>query len=529
MDSETLVSNPFQEMTNEAMDNAGKKSSLTEKLVSVKNNVCEKHFMMKASKLNKELSYNMKKIHENASKLRYEAKLYDINKRKIDLETKRRIHPHKDFNYDESQIQKSEQRLGVLEEGYYLDRKQKFPIRGRSMNDLNATPTVSRARNMLRQQEREDREDDLRSMSVSYFGLSTPGTGSLVSSKGSPSMRRGSKSAPPSKMSASMAGMNDSRDSKLPVIERQKTKDSHVKFSLDDTHARTSTPELPVRPKTYTAPSSLTRRSTAWDSDDDDDFVQTINLRALLFGSEPAKSTGTGTPRTLTRESSRSVPNLRRSGGQKITRETILAENKKINKKINKFYESLDLSESEESEEDEPQEVKISAAQASKFAQKAKAATLLNIFSKPADRPLEIKVTDSTDMKEEAKRRQSIMPEVSTETSDSSLQSDGLLDEKKDLWKFIRTNVENGEVKRCSTPSQIILQQMTRLDLSENDRTKIPLHSAGRALRHTPTFKMRKVVEKLMKSRTKFQQQEVDILRQKLEEGGTEATIHAAA
>lgn len=68
MDSEQLVSNPFQEMQHEAMENQ-KKSSLTEKLVSVKNNVCEKHFLMKAEKLNKELSQNMKKIHENSSEL----------------------------------------------------------------------------------------------------------------------------------------------------------------------------------------------------------------------------------------------------------------------------------------------------------------------------------------------------------------------------------------------------------------------------------------------------------------------------
>lgn len=90
---------------------------------------------------------------------------------------------------------------------------------------------------------------------------------------------------------------------------------------------------------------------------------------------------------------------------------------------------------------------------------------------------------------------------------------------KKNLWKFIKSNVQTGNIKRCSTPSKIILQQMTHLDLSHNEVSKVPLHSAGRALRHTPTFKMRKVVEKLMKSRTKFQQQEVDFLRQQLELG----------
>lgn len=118
MDSEQLVSNPFQEMQHEAMENQ-KKSSLTEKLVSVKNNVCEKHFLMKAEKLNKELSQNMKKIHENSSELRYQIKLYDINKRKIDLETKQRMQPRRDFSYDAFQIENSEKRLGVLSNRFH--------------------------------------------------------------------------------------------------------------------------------------------------------------------------------------------------------------------------------------------------------------------------------------------------------------------------------------------------------------------------------------------------------------------------
>lgn len=283
MDSEQLVSNPFQELQNEAMD-SGKKSSLTEKLVSVKNNVCEKHFLIKADKLNKELSHTMKKIHENSSELRYQMKLYEINKRKIDLETKQRMQPRRDFSYDAYQIENSEKRLGVLSDSYYLEKKQKFPIRGRNMNDLNATPTVSRARNMLRQQEKEDREDEVNSLATTR--LSTPGNFSLSSNKTSIYQRRGSKSAPTSKMSASLRGTLNSQDgdsAKLPSIERQRTKDSHVKFIEN---VRTSTPDKLVRPQTHGP--RIMRRLNAWDSDDDDDFGSKdyINLRQLLFGAE---------------------------------------------------------------------------------------------------------------------------------------------------------------------------------------------------------------------------------------------------
>lgn len=513
MDSEQLVSNPFQEMQHEAMENQ-KKSSLTERLVSVKNNVCEKHFLMKAEKLNKELSQNMKKIHENSSELRYQVKLYDINKRKIDLETKQRMQPRKDFSYDAFQIENSEKRLGVLSDCYYLERKQKFPIRGRSMNDLNATPTVSKARNMLRQQEKEDREEESNSFATTR--LSTPGNFSFSSNKTSVYQRRGSKSAPVSKMSASVRGTLNSRDgefAKLPSIERQKTKDSHVKFREN---VRTSTPDRLVRPHTHGP--SITRRLNAWDSDDDDDFGSTdyINLRQLLFGtdSKTTSNASNGTPRTLTRESSRSVPNLRRAG--KMTQESLKLERKEIDKKINKFFESLKDEESSEESEEEPEpEPKKEAPSI------AKAATLLSIFSKPAQ------------VEENPFLRAKIEKELGKEVHIGDIGRSGTAlstysnksgqeeksQKKKNLWKFIKSNVETGNIKRCSTPSKIILQQMTHLDLSHNEISKVPLHSAGRALRHTPTFKMRKVVEKLMKSRTKFQQQEVDFLRQQLELG----------
>lgn len=199
-----------------------------------------------------------------------------------------------------------------------------------------------------------------------------------------------------------------------------------------------------------------------------------------------------------------------------MTQESLKLERKEIDKKINKFFESLKDEESSEESEEEPEpEPKKEAPSI------AKAATLLSIFSKPAQ------------VEENPFLRAKIEKELSKEVQIGDIGRSGTAlstysnksgqeeksQKKKNLWKFIKSNVETGNIKRCSTPSKIILQQMTHLDLSHNEISKVPLHSAGRALRHTPTFKMRKVVEKLMKSRTKFQQQEVDFLRQQLELG----------
>ena len=72
MDSEQLVCNPFQDLQSEVMSEAQKKASLTEKLTSVKNNVCENHFAMARAQLERNKSHILKQLHDRSSKLRYE-------------------------------------------------------------------------------------------------------------------------------------------------------------------------------------------------------------------------------------------------------------------------------------------------------------------------------------------------------------------------------------------------------------------------------------------------------------------------
>ena len=72
MDSEQLVCNPFQDLQSEVMSEAQKKASLTEKLTSVKNNVCENHFAMKRAQLERNKTQILKQLHDRSSKLRYE-------------------------------------------------------------------------------------------------------------------------------------------------------------------------------------------------------------------------------------------------------------------------------------------------------------------------------------------------------------------------------------------------------------------------------------------------------------------------
>lgn len=76
MDSEQLVCKPFQDLQLEAVAvaEAQKKASMTERMTSVKNNVCENHLLMARSQLHREETQRLKQLHDSSSKLRYEVR-----------------------------------------------------------------------------------------------------------------------------------------------------------------------------------------------------------------------------------------------------------------------------------------------------------------------------------------------------------------------------------------------------------------------------------------------------------------------
>ncbi|XP_021372275.1 uncharacterized protein LOC110462583 isoform X2 [Mizuhopecten yessoensis] len=547
MDSEQLVVNPFEDLQKEALD-VTKKVSVTEKLVSVKNNICDNHFNIKHGLLQREVNHKMKKIHDNSSALRYEVKVFDINKRKIDLETKQRIQPEKDFTYDATQINNSEKRLGIMQDAYYLDKQQKFPLRGRTLNDLDSAPLVSKARNKLREQEQLQRAEER-----SRIAASTPGALSVNSQSTHVPIwrRRSSKSAPPSSYPAAPSSIASTKktkynkgpdhlDSKLPSIERPKKSASHVKFSLrDDFDKKSSVADRLTRSQTYASTRSVTtRRMSAWEDSDDDmddsDFMERIDLRALLFGDKFSEASATSRPQT--RESVRSVRSARRGQSQPMTQEMMIEEQKKLDKKLVQFYKLCDKKIDDESEEEEEViiEVKPPPPKTSKFpvvanqsmANQSRATTILNIFSKPLDNSKKWKTEEELKKEERQQAADEARNNQMSRMSDRSVIPEKVKPvnkegkEKKNLWDFIKTSMDEGKIKRAVTPSELILSQMTKLDLSNRRQSHVPLNSASRAMRHTPTFKMRRIVEGLMKNRTKFEQQEVENLKKQLEGGG---------
>lgn len=505
MDSEQLVSNPFQDMKDEVVDNA-KKVSLTEKLTSVKNNVCENHLLLKSSKLQKDISHRLKQIHDTASQLRYEAKVFDINRRKTELENRKRFDPLKDYTYDEMQLKNNTKRLGVVVNCHYLDKKQQYPLRGRTVNDLNPNSTVRQARQIFHRREQQSRQLESRGDM-----LSTPRTIGSGVSKSRLLYRRNSKSAPPISKSSNL----DDRTTKLPSLSGKSA--GRVKFAPDNP-ILSFTPEKLERAKTF-HPGMNRRASQAWqkaskeEEDLDDDDIDIEKLRSVIFGHKYTNSIKSGydTPRTMTSFQSSTATSRR------PTEEELKKEQQQLKRKIDDFFGNLnsddyDLDESVEEVEEPP---------ALPQPPQNKANLMLNIFaksvsSKKKSTEKENKSNGDIQKNEEAERSKSVCSQRSKSPYTMTVKSEP---KKRDLWKYIKTSVQRGEIQRCQTPSKLIIEQMTHLDLKNSDQKHIPLKSANRALRHTPTFKMRQLVERMQRERTKYEQFEIDQMKNQLQEG----------
>ncbi|KAK3581113.1 hypothetical protein CHS0354_033906 [Potamilus streckersoni] len=529
MDSDQLVSRPLQELQQEAIESV-KKVSTVEKITSVKNNVCEHALKMASKKIEKEKSSQLKKIHENSSKMRFEVKLLEIDKRKHGLELQQRMNPNKDLTYDENQIENTEKRLGVTkEDSFYLDKKLTYPLRNQPGHERVVTPFVQKARKAMRQQKEEERAQTARTISTSGLSASSSRQGSML-------LRRGSKSAPPGgKMMEPMQARAESMDfgsDKLPTIHggqvSAKIKPPHVKFVE---HAsgpfKQNTPEPLFRAKTYYP--GMERRLTytssgLWDSDDEDlnEPYERIDLRALLFKDkykdQPDSMSNLTTPRTLTGHSSdthsRRPPSLRPP-----TQEHLKQENQVLRGKIDNFLGNIRREEPVEYEEQpntvEDEDVIPQGMNGNE--KKEKANLMLKIFSKPLDPSLiwgyvPPSENESAKEKEKSSDRSSSSKSKSTKSAKSTK-------ENKNMWEFIRGRIKTVNLREKYTPNDLLLQQITGLMVGGGRKSVIPLNSASRALRYTPTFRMQQVLQDLIKQRTKYEQLEVNELKKK-QEGG---------
>ena len=550
MDTEQVISNPYQDLQSEALDSA-KKTTLTERLTTVRNNVCEHNLRTQTSHLEKERTHSMRNLHMDTSNLRYQVKIMDIDRRKNDLALKKRINPKKDFSYDNRQISTSAKRLGITsEESFYLDRKLQYPLRGNILKDHDAKPLIKKARKTMAdysiRKKNEQNETERAHTAITYERATTAHTVSTTMEILSPepstkeqrksTPRHGSKSAPPPKLSVSNPHRSHSRlsaidekEAKLPsvttpsvnIVTPRQAK-SHVKFNVSRTQPfRQSTPEKLYRSRTW-MPRVTRSYSEGWDSDDDDDYLycEKVDLRALFFGNKSqsgdSKSaiSGISTTHSSATRMSGEIPIQFRSpqSKPKVTEEMLLKEQKQIKDKIDSFLGTIKKDNVVEKKKEEKEEPKESEEDKAKKETLSKAAILLSVFSKPIDRS---KTWGFAPPRQEKKVEKVEKISAKTEIEKPEEEEEETPKNPKDYWKLIKANIQNGNVKkRKYTANDLLLQQLTGILVHADEKTNIPINAASRALRHTPTFKMRRVVEELMRQRTRYEQQEIEKLQQ---------------
>ncbi|RUS92185.1 hypothetical protein EGW08_000038, partial [Elysia chlorotica] len=628
MDSEQLVSNPFAELQQEAVQQAeqsqGKKNSMTERLTSVKNNVCEKHFLMARSRLEKEKSSKLKQLHDHANRLRHQVKLLDLDKQRHQVEIKRRVEPDKDHSYDEAQVSNTEKRLGANIASFYLEKRLKYPVRIRSVSDISLTPTVQRARTSLRQNELkksnsidiadarggggDDPSHAASRAQTAKSGVSSHHSSVVSNASGSTRFcfrRRDSRSAPlyaQSNRHGSAAGTAGGKGAKgvLPaiytaeqrrvgaVVGSRSATEKHggmkgetqhappvVKFAFENPlqilasneesaklFAQNNAAYYPGATRavhTHHNSNGYSYSDTS-DEDDDEDGVTLpdyINLRDMFYnkggneerarqGKDEIKmyrgDIGVGNPGVGLNPHQLAL--LRKAQGPppRLTTDMMQSELDKINTKVKSFMNSIAQSNATQ----HPSSSRKLSSLLEDISNKMNPTASITITDLSNDKPIHhqqplpkfsSKGTTTADINSESTSgEQSSLPVGNTnitmdpnkqnqtedgraihaEADGDTIQASNVKHRDEQAprynWKLIRGRehhkVDDTGVVRSATnvrPEDLVLQALTGIPIRNALQTHVPLHSASRALRHTATFKMHKVVERLISERTKYQ------------------------
>ena len=455
-----------------------------------------------------------------------QVKLLDLDRQKHKIEVKKRVMPERDYSYDETQISNTEKRLGANIASFYLERKMKFPMRLKSVSDISTTPLVRKARQALKLQDvtksadpaRSERAQTAKSMSSELTTASPVRPVKLN--------RRNSRSAP--LVSRSYNGHAARDEPRLPAITdgpEGRNKSGHVKFMFEDPLKILTTKDkdmddgasLLSRAYTYHPGMGHDRgRFHSQDffleaSDDEDDpyLPDHIDLRALLFDREGRRDEAVSM-KSIAHGSHVPTPILRRSNAYapKITQELIQQENEQVQSKVDRFLQELHEHAMRQDDSDSDLEEDIFSTV------RTQRPSTVQVPPIKAGQPSES--TEETTSEGTCVGRRQKLEETKTPRI------------PKDAWKYIRGRSVDGSLRGTYTAEDLVLQALTGVPLRRSLTAGIPLHSAGRAMRHTATFKMRKVVDRLINDRTKYQQHEIEELKRKMESGMDLATAAAS-
>ncbi|KAK6191850.1 hypothetical protein SNE40_003436 [Patella caerulea] len=505
MDSEQLVSNPFTEMKLEAQTDFQKRRSQMEKMTSVRNNVCENNYRLAEDTLEREKSKTMQTIQSDTSKYRFEIKLLELDRRKHDIEIRKRVEPNRSYDYDDSQIDSSSRRLGANITTPYLEKRLVYPVRLRSVTDLSVTPLVAKARQSLKRHKLHSDSDGYsqgsRSQTVKSHsqGLRSHTAKSHASTM---SYLRSARSAPT--LSTNHKSPTKGVDSTtFPVIDKDQFSRRHKHSSTRSNHhqhvkfagSESSSTKVNRLERTAEILNLASARIDSYEaSDSEDDFAEyeKVDLKAVLFG-KPERCDEHNKEDSVSEKSHNQsivtdASHHRALPHQKLTPELLHLQFEQIQKRVNTFLKDCDTPRRYEDSDSDDSLDEAVYERASRFRK----------FSKT-------------------------MSDGEERGADRCFTGDGNGKRKhKKAWEYIKGHQSDSQLGGTYNTQDLVLQRLTGINIGKASKSVIPLNSASRAMRKTPTFKMRQVIERLKANRTRYEEHEINELK-RLNESETEA------
>lgn len=83
-------------------------------------------------------------------------------------------------------------------------------------------------------------------------------------------------------------------------------------------------------------------------------------------------------------------------------------------------------------------------------------------------------------------------------------------------WRDIPVPARNGQPEAGFSAEDLVLQALTGIPIRNVFQTPVPLNSAARAMRHTATYKMRQLVERMIRGRSRYERHLVEQLRHQM-------------
>ncbi|ESO90588.1 hypothetical protein LOTGIDRAFT_175814 [Lottia gigantea] len=484
MDTDQLVSNPFKTMRTEAQGDFQKKGNMQQKMTTVRNKVCENSFRSTKDNLDRKKDQVIQKIYHNKSNCQFEMKLLELDKRKHDIELRKRIEPQADYNYDDSQIISSSRRLCADIDTPYLEKRLKHPVRQRGIDNTALTPVVAKAREFLKQKRLNTEFDEIlteRSKTAQTFH-------SRDNSK-----VRSTKSAP---MVINRIRKQESTSATtLPTINKTSHRKQHsVKFGANKID-RGQRLERTAEVLNINVP--YPRKVPTYDcSDSDDDFAEyeKVDLRAVLFGKDQDKNKLAISVRTKSAEFSDSSDEEEDSVKKGSNRNNSVHAQSHI---------TLDLPNQKPIQPLTPEMLHRQFETVQKK---------VNTFIKDINKPRKTKhkklwfESSSEDEEQDTDHNK-----MDNKTTDINFTVPKKPTEHKEAWEYIHGNHKDGQLEGTYNTQDLVLQRLTGMNVKKPK--SVPLNSALRALRKTPTFKMRQVIERLKSNRTRYEEHEINELR----------------